>query len=114
MKATEGRYQRVPLWLAGLRHRRPKSYCASFLPLGRGEGQSDYQAIVNSGVSRLRPVAMAASTTAIGMTPLLFDPFYVAMAVTIICGLLFATGLTMIIVPTLYALFYRVQKQGAA
>ncbi len=78
------------------------------------EGRSDYQAIVNSGVSRLRPVAMAASTTAMGMTPLLFDPFYVAMAVTIICGLLFATGLTMVVVPTLYALFFRVRKDAAA
>ena len=77
------------------------------------EGQAEYQAIINSGVSRLRPVAMAASTTAMGMIPLLADPFYVAMAVTIIGGLLFATGLTMIVVPVLYAVFFRVQKAAA-
>jgi multidrug efflux pump subunit AcrB len=74
------------------------------------EGRTDYEAVVNSGVSRLRPVAMAASTTAMGMIPLLPDPFFVAMAVTIICGLLFASGLTMFIVPTLYATFYGVKK----
>ena len=72
------------------------------------EGKQTYDAIMNSGVSRLRPVAMAASTTALGMIPLLRDPFFIAMAVTIIFGLLFATGLTMIVVPTLYASFYRV------
>jgi len=63
-------------------------------------------AILNSGTSRLRPVAMAASTTALGMVPLLLDAFFVAMAVTIIFGLMFATLLTMIIVPVLYAIFY--------
>lgn len=64
-------------------------------------------AIVDSGVSRLRPVAMAASTTALGMIPLLFDAFFVAMAVTIIAGLVFATLLTMVVVPVLYATFYK-------
>jgi multidrug efflux pump subunit AcrB len=53
---------------------------------------------------------MAAATTALGMVPLLPDPFFVAMAVTIIFGLSFATGLTMIVVPTLYALLYRVKS----
>jgi multidrug efflux pump subunit AcrB len=68
-------------------------------------------AIVDSGVSRLRPVAMAALTTALGMIPLLLDAFFVAMAVTIIAGLLFATVLTMVVVPVLYATFYRVKYE---
>jgi len=63
-------------------------------------------AILNSGTSRLRPEAMAAATTALGLVPLLLDAFFVAMAVTIIFGLMFATVLTMIIVPVLYAIFY--------
>ena len=63
-------------------------------------------AIVDSGASRLRPVGMAASTTALGMIPLLFDAFFVSMAITIIAGLIFATLLTMIVVPVLYATFY--------
>ena len=61
-----------------------------------------------SGVSRLRPVAMAALTTALGMIPLLLDAFFVAMAVTIIFGLMVATVLTMVVVPVLYAIFFRV------
>ena len=63
-------------------------------------------AIVDSGTSRLRPVGMAASTTALGMIPLVFDAFFISMAITIIAGLIFATLLTMIVVPVLYATFY--------
>ena len=59
-------------------------------------------AIADSGVSRLRPVAMAALTTALGMIPLIFDAFFVSMAITIIGGLVFATLLTMFVVPVLY------------
>jgi multidrug efflux pump subunit AcrB len=70
------------------------------------EGKELLAAIVDSGASRLRPVAMAASTTALGMLPLLADAFFVSMAVTIIFGLLFATLLTMVVVPVLYAIFY--------
>jgi multidrug efflux pump subunit AcrB len=70
------------------------------------EGKPLLPAILDSGASRLRPVAMAAATTALGMIPLLFDAFFVSMAVTIIAGLIFATVLTMIVVPVLYAIFY--------
>ena len=75
-----------------------------------GEGKELLSAIMDSGVSRLRPVAMAASTTALGMIPLLFDAFFVAMAITIIAGLIFATLLTMIVVPVLYATFYKTES----
>jgi multidrug efflux pump subunit AcrB len=74
----------------------------------KAAGKEIYEAIVSSGVSRLRPVAMAALTTVMGMFPLLPDAFFVSMAVTIIFGLLFATVLTMIVVPVLYAVFFRV------
>ncbi len=79
--------------------------------IGVSGGDKDLlSAIVDSGVSRLRPVAMAASTTALGMIPLLFDAFFVAMAITIIAGLMFATLLTMIVVPVLYATFYKAES----
>ena len=71
-----------------------------------------YDAIVISGCSRLRPVAMAALTTALGLIPLLADAFFVAMAVTIIAGLMVATLLTMLLVPVLYATFFRVKSPG--
>ena len=67
-----------------------------------------FNAIVDSGMSRLRPVSMAALTTALGLIPLLLDAFFVSMAVTIIFGLMIATLLTMVVVPVLYAIFFRV------
>jgi multidrug efflux pump subunit AcrB len=73
-------------------------------------GKPTYDAILDSGVSRLRPVAMAAATTVLGMIPLFTDAFYVAMAVTIVGGLLVATMLTMIVVPTFYAIFFKAKK----
>lgn len=78
------------------------------IELQKGLGQGPLDAILVSGVSRLRPVAMAALTTALGMIPLLADAFFVAMAVTIIGGLVVATVLTMVFVPVLYAIFFRV------
>jgi multidrug efflux pump subunit AcrB len=71
-------------------------------------GRSPYEAIVTAGVSRVRPVALAAATTVLGVIPLLPDTFWVGMAVTIMAGLTFGTILTMVLVPTLYALLYRV------
>ncbi|MEM8964517.1 MAG: efflux RND transporter permease subunit, partial [Acidobacteriota bacterium] len=70
------------------------------------QGKATYDAIVAAGVSRLIPVVMAAATTILGMAPLLGDAFFVSMAITIMFGLGFATILTLIIVPTLYAIFF--------
>ncbi|GAU08276.1 efflux RND transporter permease subunit [Desulfoplanes formicivorans] len=72
-------------------------------------GKDPYQAILDSAVSRMRPVLMAAISTVLGMTPLIFDRFWVAMAVTICFGLTFATVLTLIVVPVLYAVFFRIK-----
>ena len=78
--------------------------------LQKRQGSEPLKAILDSGVSRLRPVAMAALTTALGMLPLLQDAFFIAMAVTIIFGLMIATMLTMVFVPVLYAIFFRVES----
>ena len=72
------------------------------------EGMTQYNAVVEAAVSRLRPVANAAATTIFGMAPLLQDMFWFSMAVTIMAGLLVGTVLTMVVVPTLYALFFRI------
>lgn len=68
-----------------------------------------YTAIIESTVSRTRPVLMAATTTILGMVPLLFDVAFGGMAATIIFGLTFATLLTLFVTPALYALFYKVK-----
>ena len=74
------------------------------------EGKTPYTALLDAGVSRLRPVLLVAVTTVLGMIPLLQDPFFVAMAATIMFGLAFACVLTMIVVPVLYAIFFRVRE----
>ncbi|MHC4439194.1 MAG: efflux RND transporter permease subunit [Planctomycetota bacterium] len=76
-------------------------------------GKNPFMAIVDSGVSRVRPVSMAAMTTVLGMIPLLTDAFFVAMAVTVMFGLAFATVLTLIVVPVLYAVFFRIKQTAA-
>jgi multidrug efflux pump subunit AcrB len=68
------------------------------------------ESIYSSGLNRLRAVAMAALTTALGMIPLLSDVFFSSMAVTIIFGLMVATMLTMILVPVYYSIFYKSEK----
>ena len=72
-------------------------------------GKAQLAAIVDSCASRLRPVAMAAATTALGMIPLVTDAFFSSMAVTIIFGLIFATVLTMVILPVFYSIVFRVR-----
>ena len=68
------------------------------------------EAVIESGVSRMQPVMMAALTTMMGMIPLFADAFFVAMAVTIVFGLGFATVLTLVLVPVLYATFFKLQS----
>ncbi len=72
------------------------------------EGKAPYQAILDAAVSRLRPVLMAAGTTILGMAPLVTDPLYASMAVTIMGGLFGATFLTLMVVPLLYTLLFRI------
>ncbi len=74
-------------------------------------GKSQYQAIIIATRSRSIPVVMAAGTTILGMAPLLPDPMFGAMAVTIMGGLFVATLLTIIVLPTFYATFYKLKKE---
>lgn len=83
------------------------------IELERKAGKSPYNAVIDSAASRVRPVAMAAFTTILGMIPLLWDAFFVAMAVTIMGGLTFATLLTLIVVPVLYSTLYGVREEAA-
>jgi multidrug efflux pump subunit AcrB len=74
------------------------------------EGRSPYDAVLNSAVSRLRPVCMAAFTTVLGMIPLLWDAFFAPMAVAIIGGLTVSTVLTLVVVPVLYCFLFKVNQ----
>ncbi|EHR1011598.1 multidrug efflux RND transporter permease subunit VmeV [Vibrio parahaemolyticus] len=76
-------------------------------------GKDPYLAIVDSAISRVRPVSMAALTTILGMIPLVFDAFFGSMAITIMAGLGFATVLTLIVVPVMFAILFRIKPTTA-
>ncbi|WOT06730.1 efflux RND transporter permease subunit [Shewanella youngdeokensis] len=78
------------------------------IDIEQAKGLSIQEAIQLACVSRMRPVCMAALTTVLGMAPLLLDAFFASMAATIIFGLGFATLLTLIVLPVIYATLYRV------
>ena len=76
-------------------------------------GKDPYIAIVDSAISRVRPVSMAALTTILGMIPLVFDAFFGSMAITIMAGLGFATVLTLIVVPVMFAILFKIKPTTA-
>ena len=71
--------------------------------------QDRYHAVVRAAVSRVRPVAMAALTTMLGMIPLISDAFFASMAVALIGGLGVATLLTLVVLPVMYCVLYRIK-----
>ena len=74
------------------------------------KGKPPYQAILDGGTSKMRPVCMVVITTVLGMIPLLKDPFFGAMAVCIMFGLSFAAVLSLIVTPVLYAIFFGIHR----
>ncbi len=75
-----------------------------------GKGTPPYQAILDGGTSKMRPVCMVVLTTVLGMIPLVTDPFFGSMAVCIMFGLSFAAVLSLIVTPVFYAIFFNIQK----
>ena len=89
--------------------------CVNFLRIPDQDGGTDpydkplyrgYRRMVH--ISRLRPVTMAAGTTILGMAPLITDPLFAAMSVTIMGGLFGGTFLTLILVPVFYSVIFRI------
>ena len=74
-------------------------------------GRSAQDAVVEAAQRRLRPIVLTTFTTLGGMIPLYLGggPMFEPMAVAIMFGLLVSTGLTLGVVPVLYAIFYRVR-----
>lgn len=77
------------------------------------KGKSQYQALQDASVSRLQPVFLATATTVLGVAPLLQDVFWVGLSVAIMFGLSFGYILTMVTVPVLYAILYKVKPEEA-
>ncbi len=78
-------------------------------------GRSRADAVMIACQQRMRPILLTTATTVLGMTPLLWGgtAMFVPMAITIIFGLAFATALTLLVVPVLYSILYRVSFRDA-
>ena len=78
----------------------------------RREGQTPYDAVVNSAVSRFRPILLSVSTTMLGFSPLIInrDPLFYGMACIMFFGLGIGSLFTLNYVPALYSIFFRVKS----
>ncbi|SHJ21932.1 Multidrug efflux pump subunit AcrB [Shimia gijangensis] len=79
-----------------------------------GEGKPRFDAVVDSAASRVRPVMMGSLTTVLGVVPLFLDAFFKSMAVVLVFGLTFATVLTLLVVPALYMVIFRIRMSETA
>lgn len=75
-------------------------------------GEPAWNAVVESAVRRLRPILLTAAAAVLAMIPLSRSIFWGPMAVAIMGGLIIATGLTLLFLPALYALCFRVKRPG--
>jgi multidrug efflux pump subunit AcrB len=80
----------------------------------RRDGQTPYDAVVNSAVSRFRPILLSVSTTMLGFTPLIInhDPLFYGMACVMFFGLGIGSLFTLNYVPALYTLFFGIKAPG--
>lgn len=78
------------------------------------EKAAPYTAVVEATASRVRPVLMASLTTIVGMIPLVGDPMYSSMAITIMGGLTVGTVITLVLLPLFYAALFRIRKPANA
>jgi multidrug efflux pump len=75
------------------------------------DGEKPWDAIVDSAILRFRPIMLTAAAAILGMVPLMTSAFWGPMAVAIASGLLVATVLTLLVLPTMYAVAYNVEKE---
>ncbi|KZZ82174.1 hypothetical protein A3767_24480 [Oleiphilus sp. HI0133] len=78
-----------------------------FINKRRSEGKDLYETVSSAAASRFRPVILTSLTTFIGLMPLLFEKstqaqFLIPMAVSLGFGILFATLITLLLVPVNY------------
>ncbi|MEM6826485.1 MAG: efflux RND transporter permease subunit [Pseudomonadota bacterium] len=78
------------------------------------EGKPRMDALIDSAASRVRPVLLGSGTTVLGVIPLFTDAFFKSMAVVLVFGLSFATALTLILVPVVYAAVFGISTDERA
>lgn len=74
------------------------------------EGKPRHDAVIDSAASRVRPVMMGSMTTVFGVIPLFSDVFFASMAIVIAFGLSFGTLITLILLPVIYAIYFRINS----
>ena len=79
------------------------------IEIHRAEGQSAREAIINSATLRFRPIMLTAIAAIIGMIPLMGSVFWSPLAIAFSGGLLVATILTLIVLPVMYATWYKIK-----
>lgn len=75
------------------------------------DGETPWDAVVDSAILRFRPIMLTAAAAILGMLPLMFSRFWGPMAVAIASGLLVATVLTLLVLPAMYAVAYKVKRE---
>ena len=82
------------------------------IDIERAKAVSDYQAIINACLTRIRPITMTTVTTIMGLLPLMIntESMFFGMATVIAFGLGVGTILTLGVVPVLYASFFKVSR----
>ena len=79
------------------------------IEIHRAEGQSPREAIINSATLRFRPIMLTAIAAILGMIPLMGSVFWSPLTIAFSGGLLVATVLTLIVLPVMYATWYKVK-----
>jgi multidrug efflux pump subunit AcrB len=79
----------------------------------RADGKNVWDAVVAACESRFRPIMLTAISTVLGLVPIAFTVFWGPMAVAVMGGLLVATLLTLVFLPTLYVAWFRGRGEGA-
>jgi multidrug efflux pump subunit AcrB len=81
----------------------------------RREGMAAFEAMVAAGVRRFRPILLTTVTTFGGLAPMIFETsrqarFMIPMAISLGYGILFATAITLVLVPSLYLILEDISR----
>ena len=80
----------------------------------RRQGCPPWEAVIEASASRFRPIMLTAVSTVLGLIPIAPTVFWGPMAFAIMGGLLVATVLTLIFLPTLYVTWFRIRSRPVA
>jgi multidrug efflux pump subunit AcrB len=78
------------------------------------DGLDPYHAVVEATVQRSRPVILTALAAVLAFIPLTFSVFWGSLAFTLIGGTIGGTALTLVFLPALYAIWYKIKSAGDA